>query len=190
MSPTNAEKPLRVLAVAGSLRRESWNRRLLKAAAEEAPTGMVVTVYDDLASVPLFNEDVEAAGEPDPVHRFRRVVAAADGLLIATPEYNQSVPGVLKNAIDWLSRPPEEVLAGKAVAVIGATPGLWGTRYAQKELRHVLTATESFVLPAPAIYIPSAASLFDETGRLTDPSTRERLGRFLPAFADWIRRVE
>ena len=150
---------------------------------------MTVTVYDDLASVPLFDEDREAAGELEPVRRFRRAVAAADGLLIASPEYNQSVPGVLKNAIDWLSRPPEEVLAGKPVAVIGATPGPWGTRLAQKELRHVLTATGSFVLPAPAIYIRGAASLFDENGRLTDPATRERLGRLLAAFAEWIRRV-
>jgi chromate reductase len=180
---------MHVLAVAGSLRRDSLNRRLLAAAAGCAPPGMQLAVYDGLGSIPLFSEDLEAetGGGPEPVRRLRREVGAADGLLIATPEYNQSIPGVLKNALDWLSRPaPEEVLAGKPVAVVGATVGSWGTRLAQAALRQVLTATESLVLPAPALFVRSAETLFDDAGRLRDPRTREALERLLAAFAGWI----
>jgi len=188
MRPSHPLPPLRVLAVAGSLRRDSWNRRLLDAAAECAAPGMVVTVYGDLASVPLFSEDLEAEGGPEGVRRLHQATDAADGLLIATPEYNQSIPGVLKNAIDWLSRPDgESCLVGKPAAVIGATAGPRGTRLAQRELRHVLSATESLVLPTPALYLRNAAAAFDGSGRLTDPPTRETLTRLLAAFAEWIR---
>jgi chromate reductase len=184
-APTD-RPPLRVLAFAGSLRRESYNRRLARAAAERAPAGLEVALWDDLAAIPLFSEDLEAAGVPEPVAGLRRAVAAADGVLIATPEYNQSIPGVLKNAVDWLSRRPERVLRGKPVAIVGATPGLWGTRFAQAELRHVLTATESLVLPVPAVFLRDAAAVFDGEGRLTDERTLESLGRLLAAFGEWI----
>lgn len=186
--PTRA--PRRVLAVAGSLRRHSWNRRLLEAAAaaDYAPPGMVVTVYRDLASIPLFSEDLETGGHPEGVGRLRHELAAADGLLIATPEYNHSFPGVLKNAIDWLSRPPGGLLEGKPVAVIGATTGAWGTRLAQAALRQVLAATESAVLPGPALYLRSAAAAFDDAGRLAEARTAQALTALLAAFADWIER--
>src|ERR687886_1113837 len=106
---------------------------MLGAAAGCAPPAMSVELFDSLAAVPLFDEDLEqaTAGGPDAVRRLRARVAAADGLLIATPEYNQSMPGVLKNAIDWLSRPPDEMLARKPIAIIGASGGSWGTRLAQ-----------------------------------------------------------
>lgn len=151
---------------------------------------MNVVVYDDLASVPLFDEDLESAtgGGPDGVLRLRRRVASADGLLISTPEYNQSLPGVLKNAIDWLSR-PEKVLVGKPVSVIGATSGPWGTRLAQSQLRHTLYATGSLVMTTPAMFVREAGRKFDEEGRLLDGETREKLEAVLAEFADWIDLV-
>jgi chromate reductase, NAD(P)H dehydrogenase (quinone) len=181
-----------VLAIAGSLRRASFNRSLLHAAASLAPAGMTVTVEEGLASIPLFDEDLEAvtAGGPESVARLSREVAAADGLLIATPEYNHSIPGVLKNAIDWLSRESAgEVLAGKPVAVIGASGGPWGTRLAQAALRQVLYATGSAILPAPALFVRDARRLFDDSGTLTDEPTRQRLAAVLAAFARWMDRL-
>lgn len=151
------------------------------------PAGMTVVIYNGMASIPLFNEDLELGGGPAVVRSLRREVAAADGILIATPEYNQSLPGVLKNTVDWLSRPaPDEVLVGKPVAIIGASSGRWGTRLAQAALRQVLYATESIVLPKPAVYVREAARLFDERGRLIDQPTGEMLEALLAAFASWI----
>lgn len=179
----------RVLAISGSLRRESFNRRLLQAAIAGAPPGLQLSLDDGLRELPLFDEDIERAteGGPEAVRRLRSAVKAADGLLIATPEYNWSIPGVLKNAIDWLSRPgPEEVLVGKPIAIIGASSGRWGTRLAQNALRQVLAATESIVLPAPVLYVRDGAALFDADGALVDQPTREALTRILSSFADWI----
>ncbi len=183
---------LRLLALPGSLRRRSCNRRLLAAAVELAPPGMDVRVYGDLAAIPLFDEDLEeeTAGGPTSVRQLRAEIAAADGLLVATPEYNQSIPGVLKNALDWLSREtPAQVLSGKPSAVVGATAGRWGTRLAQTAVRQVLYATGSLVLPAPALYVAGAERLFDEEGRLSDPATRAQLAAVLAAIAVWIDRV-
>jgi chromate reductase, NAD(P)H dehydrogenase (quinone) len=180
-----------ILAIAGSLRRGSYNLGLLAAAGECAPASMRVEVYDALADIPHFCADLcESEGGPEPVRRLRARAAAADGLLIATPEYNQSFPGLLKNAVDWLSHPmPGEVLAGKPVAVLGATPGRWGTRLAQSALRQVLCATECLVLPAPALYVDRAEARFDGEGRLTDPETLGALEELLRAFDRWIGRV-
>jgi chromate reductase len=179
-----------VLALAGSLRRGSYNRLLLEAAAANAPPGMQLQVYEELASVPLFSEDVEAETVPvGAVQRLRERVSSADAVLIATPEYNQSIPGVLKNAIDWLSRPPQEVLVGKPIAVIGASAGRWGTRLAQSHLRHVLYATEALVMPQPSLFVAGAASLFDGAGRLDDEQTSRALRELLVAFHGWIQRT-
>ena len=178
-----------ILALPGSLRRESYNRKLLRGAAELAPPSLRIVLYEDLAAVPLFDEDLEeqAQGNPPGVGALRSAVAQADGLLIATPEYNWAPPGVLKNALDWLSRPaPMEVLVGKPVAVLGASGGRWGTRLAQAGLRQVLAATESRVLPAPAVFVAEAAHAFDGQGRLIDPRVRKQLGALLEAFARWI----
>jgi chromate reductase, NAD(P)H dehydrogenase (quinone) len=176
---------MKVLAMSGSLRGGSFNRRLLQEAVACAPVGMTIALYDELGSVPLFNEDLEARA-PEGVARLRQQVAAADGLLIATPEYNQSIPGVLKNAIDWLSRPPEEVLVGKPVAVVGASAGRWGTRLAQSALRQVLNATESLVMAKPALYVREAEQLFGSDGKLADQATRDSLQAVLVAFGRWI----
>ena len=178
-----------VLAISGSLRRDSYNGLLLRAASASAPAGMQIQLYDDLASLPLFSEDLEADAVPDGVRRLREHIANADAVIIATPEYNQSVPGVLKNAIDWLSRPPDEVLAGKPVAVIGASAGRWGTRLAQSHLRHVLYAVEALVMPQPSLFIGNAAKVFDDTGRIMDESTTRVLQDLLLCFDVWIANL-
>jgi chromate reductase len=171
---------LHVLALPGSLRRASFNRLLLAAAARSAPAGMTVSLFADLGSIPLFSEDLEEpALLPAAVGQLRREVESADGVLVA---------GVLKNAVDWLSR-RDEVLAEKPVAVIGASTGPWGTRLAQSALRQVLHATGSLVLPAPALYARDAALLFDQDGQLVDEPTRQALETLLARFAHWIERT-
>lgn len=178
---------MNILAIPGSLRRDSLNRRLLQAAAALAPSTMRIHLYDDLSSIPLFNEDTEAQMQSvGPVRALREAVAAADGVLIATPEYNQSIPGVLKNTIDWLSRPaPEEVLIGKPVAVIGASGGRWGTRLAQAALRQTLFATEAIVLPGPALYLAGGSDAFEGAG-LADAANRATLQKVLSTLGAQI----
>ena len=176
---------MNVLGIGGSLRRGSFNRRLLNEAAACAPAGVAIRVCDGLAAIPLFDEDIEQeASAEGPVADLRRMVKAADGLLFSTPEYNQSIPGVLKNIVDWLSR--DDSLVGKPVAVIGATAGRWGTRLAQSTLRHVLYATESRVMPAPTLFLAESDRAFDPDGRLVDKQNRERLREVLTAFRAWI----
>jgi chromate reductase len=180
---------LSVVAFAGSLRRGSLNRALLRAAVEVAPAGMRIAILE-IDGVPLYNGDVEAAGEPEPVARFKQAIREADGLLIATPEYNHGVPGVTKNAVDWASRPPRQSpLDGKPVALLGASPGVTGTARGQSQLRQAFVFTNSYCMPQPEILVYRAHEKFDAEGRLTDEKTREHLGRFLEAFASWIRRV-
>jgi chromate reductase len=147
-------------------------------------------VIADIAEIPPFNADVEAQGDPEPVAAFKRAIGAADGLLIATPEYNLGVPGVTKNAIDWASRPPRKsVLDGKPVALMGATPGMGGTARGQSQLRQAFVFTNSYAMPQPEVLVRRASELFDAEGRLVDEPTREHLAKFLNAFADWIDRV-
>ena len=180
---------LRILGVAGSLRAGSFNRSLLRAAVELAPNGMTIELFD-LLQVPLYNGDVEAAGDPPGVAALKQAIAAADGVLMATPEYNHGVPGVMKNALDWASRPPRgAVLAGKPVAMMGASPGATGTARAQSQLRQSLVFTDSPALPQPEILVYRAHEKFDAEGRLTDEKTREFVGRLLGALADWTRRL-
>lgn len=182
----------RALAIVGSLRAHSYNRLLVEAAARVAPATLDVDIYDELAAIPLFDEDleVETAGGPDAVRRLRARVAAADALLLATPEYNQSIPAVLKNVLDWLSRPgPDDGLAGKPVAVVGITTGRWGTRLAQAATRQVLGAMGALVLPRPMLFAADAAALFDESGRLVNPATSAQLRAVMVALEEWIARV-
>ena len=181
--------PVRVTGFAGSLRAGSYNRALLRAAVELAPEGMTIEVVE-IAGIPLYDADVEVQGDPEPVAAFKRAIAAAAGLLIATPEYNLGVPGVTKNAIDWASRPPRNsVLNGKPVAVMGATPGMGGTARGQSQLRQAFVFTNSFAMPQPEVLVRRASELFDAEGRLIDEPTRAHLGKFLAAFAAWIERV-
>lgn len=175
----------RALGVAGSLRRGSYNRMLLHAAAAASPAALALDVDDGLAAIPMFDEDREC----DPAYHAAvgalcERVMAADGLVIATPEYNQSIPGVLKNALDWLSR--GDAMAGKPVAILGATSGRWGTRLAQSALRQVLAAMAARVMPAPALYVDAAGTRFASDGALSDPALAGGLRDFLAAFARWI----
>lgn len=168
--------PPRILALAGSLRAASFNRALVRAFAALVPPG-TVDVYDDLGALPMLNEDTEAAAfAAGPVQALCARVARAEGLFIATPEYNHAPPGVLKNALDWLSRPlAGGVLVGKPVALAGATGGRWGTRLAQAGLRQVLFALEAEVLPGPALYLANAGAAFDADGRATDAEVVKNL---------------
>ena len=188
---TSTAPVLQIVAICGSLRQDSFNRRLLVAAQALCPPGMTITINDDLRALPLLDEDLEnEAGEGPPVvQRFKQAVAAADGLLIATPEYNNSIPGVLKNALDWLSRGNPAALPDKPVAVIGATTGMWGTRLSQAALRQVLYATEALVMPRPSTFVRTADKSFDAGGALADPRLQASLEKMLPQFALWIARV-
>jgi chromate reductase len=184
--PSTEARPI-VLAIPGSLRRESYNRKLLQCAKERAQKLNII--ISSLGEVPLFNEDVEAAGIPSGVEELWRAIDHADALMIATPEYNQSVPGVLKNAIDWISRSVPAVLEAKPVAVIGATVGAWGTRHAQAAIRHSLAACGAYVMPAPQAYFRTASSAFDASGRLSGDSDLAALDGVLAGFAEWIERL-
>lgn len=175
-----------VLGIVGSLRQASFNRALIRAAQELAPEGMTITLFD-LADVPLYNGDVEAAGDPPGVTRFKEAIRAADGVLMATPEYNHGVPGVMKNAVDWASRPPgQAVLQRKPVALLGASPGITGTARGQSQLRQAFEFTDSYCMPQPELLVFQAHEKFDAEGRLTDERTRKNLAKFLVAFADWV----
>jgi len=180
----------RILGFAGSLRRASYNRGLIRAAGELASSGIVVEVFD-LAEIPLYNQDVEDAGEPPPVVAFKRAIAEADALLVATPEYNHGVPGVLKNAIDWASRPRvTSPLRDKAVAVVGASPGQGSTARAQAQLRDAFVFTGACVMPRPELLVAAAASHFDDDGNLTDPALRASLLELVEALRAWTQRID
>ncbi len=181
-------EPLRVLGFAGSLRQGSYNRALLRAAVDLAPEGMVIHTFD-LAPIPLYNADVEAEGDPAPVAEFKRAIREAGALLIATPEYNYGVPGVLKNAIDWASRPPDDSpLAGKPAAILGASPGQTGTARSQLQLRQAFVFTGTHAVPNPEVLVARARDKFDADGKLTDEKTREFVVKLLEALVEWTRR--
>lgn len=188
-SPDESTVPdtLRVLGIAGSLRQGSFNRALLRAAQELAPDGMRIERFE-LHGIPLYDHDVERRGPPEPVAAFKQAIDAADGLLIATPEYQHSMPGVLKNALDWASRPARKSpLMRKPAAIIGATTGRLGTARAQTELRKVLVYNEMPVLARPSLLMRAARDKFDDDLSLTDKPSRERLRDLLRHFAAWIR---
>jgi chromate reductase, NAD(P)H dehydrogenase (quinone) len=173
---------LGVLGIAGSLRAGSYNRALLRAAQELAPAAIEVTAFD-LRPIPLFDGDHEAQGDPEPVAALQEAIREADALLLVTPEYNYSIPGVLKNALDWASRPAfGSPLAGKPVAIAGASTGLGGTRRAQEHLCQALAFPRASVLDEPRLLVPEAYGKFDEDGRLVDEHTIEALGALLEAL--------
>jgi chromate reductase len=181
---------LRILGVAGSLRSGSFNRALLRAAREEAPHGVEILFYD-LAPLPFYNADVEAAGDPEAVHALKDAIRGASGLLIATPEYNHGVPGVLKNALDWASRPHRaSVLDCKPVAVLGATTGRGSTFQAQAQLREAFVYAGSCTLAQPELSVSRAEAAFDGDLRLRDVDVRTGLRELLEAFAQWIRVID
>jgi chromate reductase len=181
---------MRILGFAGSLRRASYNRGLIRGAAADAPTGIVVEVFD-LGDIPLYNQDVEDAGEPASVVAFKAAMARSDALLVATPEYNHGVPGVLKNAIDWASRPRvTSPLGDKPVAVMGASPGRGSTARAQAQLRDAFVFTGACVMPQPELLVGGAGEHFDDDGNVMDPALRASLVELVEALRAWTVRID
>ena len=181
--------PLSVVAFAGSLRTGSYNRALARAVRDLAPASLAVTI-EEIDAIPLYNLDVEQAAFPDSVARLKQAIRAAEGTLVITPEHNFSVSGVLKNIIDWISRPHgDAALRGKPVGILGASPGLIGTARAQMHLRSILVNLNAIVMPQPAVLIARAQEKFDAQGRLTDEETEKHIRAFLGAFAQWIALI-
>ncbi|MBI1206082.1 MAG: NADPH-dependent FMN reductase [Azospirillum sp.] len=180
--------PIHVLGFAGSLRQGSYNRALLKVAASVVPEGMTLEIFD-LKPIPLYDGDVEAAGIPAPVAEFRARIKAADALLIATPEYNYSYSGVVKNAIDWASRPPDQPLAKKPYALFGAAAGGFGTARAQYHLRQVCAGLDMLAVNKPEVMIAAAQQAFGSDGALLDPAKVEAVRGLVTALAAWTRRL-
>lgn len=180
---------MNVLGIAGSLRQGSYNRMLLHTAVELAPDGMRIETFD-LADVPLYNADLDTDDRrPEAVRALKQSIADADGVLIASPEYNHSVPGVLQNTIDWASRPGmKSPLKGKPVAIMGASGGAIGTARGQQVLKLTLMSTLALVMPHPGVVIGRMKDRFAD-GRLVDEATREFLAEFLRDLAEWIDRV-
>jgi chromate reductase, NAD(P)H dehydrogenase (quinone) len=180
--------PERIVAFAGSLRQKSYNRALIHAARELAPEGMTVEIIE-IGELPFYDADMEAEGDPPAVAAFKGELERADGVLIATPEYNDGIPGVLGNALDWASRLPGRApLSGKPVAVMGASPSQVGTARAQLYLRQVLNHVQARVLPPPELLVNHAQTRFDAELRLTDESTRRVLASLLKRLSHWIAR--
>ena len=180
-------EPHRIAVLVGSLRADSINRRLAVALAHLVPPGTVLQslAIDDL---PLFNQDHEQ-DPPEPVRRLRREIRDAGAIIFVTPEYNRSIPGVLKNAIDWASRPPEQPFDGKPVAIMGASAGALGTARAQYHLRQVFVFLNAHVLNKPEVMIGAAGGRFDAEGNLTDEATRGFVKAQLEALRDWTLRL-
>src|SRR5215813_11144295 len=177
-----------VLAFCGSLRQGSFNKAALRTAIEEKPPAMTIETAD-IGSIPLYNEDVRALGFPPPVERLRTQIAAADALLFVTPEYNYSIPGVLKNAIDWASRPPDQPFAGKPVAMMGAGAGMAGTVRAQYDLRKCCVFLDMHPLNKPEVFIGVAHTKFDAEGAFTDEAGRGFIRDLLVALEQWTRLI-
>jgi chromate reductase len=176
-----------VLGLSGSLRRDSHNRKLLRAAAAELPPGARLAVWEGLAGLPAYDQDLDVAPAPPEVRQLRDALASADAILISTPEYNHSMPGVLKNALDWASRPfPQNALRSKPVAVIGASTGLFGAVWAQAETRKVLTAIGAHVVDHE-LPVGTADEAFDADGRLVDPDLRAELASVV---GDLVRETQ
>ena len=180
--------PLRILGISGSLRRDSHNTALLRSARELLPNDVQLEIFDGLKAIPPYDADDDDHDHPLPeIAAFKRAIDEADGLLIATPEYNHSIPGVLKNAIDWASRPvATTVMRGKPAAVIGASTGLFGAVWSQAEMRKVLGATGAEVVDRE-LPVVQAHMQFDEDGNLVDDDLRDQLAEHLGALVEAIR---
>ena len=180
----------KIVGLAGSLRRTSFHRGLIRAARELAPEGVTVVPYGELDVIPFFNQDIEDRGDPVPVREFKEKIRQADAVLIATPEYDYAIPGVLTNALDWALRPPSP-FRHKPVGIVGTSPGSVGTARGQMVLRQILLHPPAYVMPEPQMLIPFALQRFDQqTGDLVDERTRENMRRFLVALVAWIERFE
>jgi len=179
---------LKILGISGSLRKASFNTVALKTCAELMTAGMTTT-YARIDDLPLFNQDVFDAGIPESARRLRAEIAAADGVLIASPEYNFSLSAALKNAIDWASRPPNQSWQDKPVAIFSVSQGPMGGARVQYDLRRILGQLWAHVLPRPEVFIGAAPSKFAD-GKLTDETTRKFLSELLVGFKVWIERMQ
>ena len=174
-----------VLGICGSLRKASLNRRLLEAISAVMPDGSTLEIYDSI-DLPIFNSDLN---DPAPVLALKSAIADADGLVFAVPEYNYSIPGGLKNALDWVSRPvATSPIRGKPTALVGAASGMSGTIRAQLHLRQMLVFSDTPCMNQPEVLIPRAHERFDGAGKLTDASTRDLLARFATAMIAFVAR--
>lgn len=180
---------MKVLGITGSLRKGSYNTLALRAAQKLGPAASVEIAIADISQVPLYNDDVRLAGEPAAVTALKAQVRAADAVLIVTPEYNFSIPGVLKNTLDWLSRPPEPPFDGKVVGIMGASPGQVGTARVQYHLRQVMVFMNAFVVNKPEVFINHCAGKFNAEGELTDEATAKVIGELLVAMKNLKTRV-
>ncbi len=177
---------MKLLALSGSLRKESFNTKLLHAAEECLPEGVILG-FTDCADIPLYNSDIDNEIKPELVAKLLEAIVDCDGILIGTPEYNYSIPGVLKNAIDWVSRPAyKSVLVGKPTGILSAAKGPIGGAQSQAHLRQVFSATLTPVVPSPPFFVPLAQDKFDLAGKLTDDDTRRRLERYIKDFVAWV----
>lgn len=181
--------PVKILGLSGSLRAGSYNTGALHAALELAPEGVEMRTAE-IGELPHYNDDIRARGYPPVVEDFRARLRWADAVLFVTPEYNYSIPGVLKNAIDWGSRAPDQPFAGKAMAVMGATSGQFGTTRAQHHLRQMGVFLDMHFVNKPEVLITQAAGKFDAEGRLTDQPTRELIAQLLAALRDFALRLK
>ncbi|MDE2605401.1 MAG: NAD(P)H-dependent oxidoreductase [Burkholderiales bacterium] len=179
---------MKVLGISGSLRKGSYNTMALRAAQKLAPQGMTIEIAD-ISRIPMYNDDVRAAGEPAEVAALKAQIRAADAVLLVTPEFNFSIPGVLKNTLDWMSRPPEPPFDGKVVAIMGASPGPVGTARVQYDLRKVLVFMNSFTVNKPEVFINLCAGKFDAEGNLTDETTAKFIGDLLVSLQNLKKRV-
>ena len=183
------EKPLHFVVMVGSLRKGSYNAAIARALPALAPEGVSITPLASVGEFPAYNHDVQEKGFPPVVTAMAKAIAEADGVIFVTPEYNHSVPGVLKNAIDWISRLPNQPFAGKPVAIQSASPGLFGGLRAQLHLRHMFVFLDARALNKPEVIIPQVNTKIDpSTGELTDPATRGFIADQLKAFAAFARR--
>lgn len=188
MKLPNMNKPIAILGFAGSLRRNSYNKSLLRAAKELAPEDAGIDIFD-LEGIPPFNQDLETQ-MPEKVKGFKSRIKAADAILIATPEYNYSIPGVLKNAIDWASRPyGDNSFHDKPVAVMSASIGMLGGARAQYHLRQSFVCLNMYPINAPEVIVSFADEKIDENGRVTDRETREKIRQLLESLVAWTRRL-
>jgi chromate reductase len=182
-------KQIRILGIAGSLRRESYNRAALRAATQLVPDGAAIEVFE-IDGIPGFNEDDEQ-NPPAKVVELKRRIREVDAILIVTPEYNYSVPGVLKNAIDWASRPyGDSAWNGKPAAIMGASVGAIGTARAQYHLRQMFVFLNMFPINQPEVMIGNASQRFDAAGNLTDDTTKDLIRQLLQGLVEWTRRIE
>ncbi len=179
---------LNVIAFAGSLRTGSYNKLALRAAMELKPADMEIENFD-IAPIPVYNEDVREKGYPPVVEIFREKIRKSDAILMVTPEYNYSIPGVLKNAIDWASRPPDQPFNDKPAAIMGASGSMLGTARAQYHLRQACVFLNMHVINRPEVMIAQVQNKFDTSGRLTDETTRKLIAELLANLAMWTRRL-